>query len=341
VDRFLRLTEQDFDRGSVYTPAAFLVDYAHGWEPAPYWPNSFKNWHGHSDRWLYGDHEKMLERYFWTAYYPMGRKAEEPVSALNEVYVAGVFGDIFDVICAHPDVKRWTTIDTYALVIANGEIEITVSEGKRLAKYVNDGGTLMVADAHLSGPGVKHLGLPDADGPESADAYRWLADTALYPSGTFRFRPIRLTGKDRVLASTGDGKPFCVSSDRGKGRLVYISVPHGLTVGKQIMPVIARLMVHLTSDLMPVEVQGDVNWMVNRTDAGWVVTLMNPEGQTKPQQGILPTDYRENRDVRIVVKDGNVTSAVDKLLPTDVLAVEQNTVRCEVVAGGLRIVEIR
>ena len=35
VDRFLRVTAAEPDRGIPYTPVAFLVDYAHGWEPAP------------------------------------------------------------------------------------------------------------------------------------------------------------------------------------------------------------------------------------------------------------------------------------------------------------------
>ena len=39
--------------------------------------------------------------------------------------------------------------------------------------------------------------------------------------------------------------------------------------------------------------------MVNRTGTGWIVTLFNPAGQNKPQQGITPTDYRENRTVTI------------------------------------------
>ena len=33
VDRFLRLTAAEPDRGVPFTPVAFLVDYAHGWEP--------------------------------------------------------------------------------------------------------------------------------------------------------------------------------------------------------------------------------------------------------------------------------------------------------------------
>ncbi|HTN76643.1 MAG TPA: hypothetical protein VL096_15395, partial [Pirellulaceae bacterium] len=102
VDRFLRTTAKEFDRGTPITPIAFLVDYAHGWEPAPFWPNSFKNWHGQQERFLFGDHEKMLEEYFFTAFHPIGRESERPITSTNEVYLPGVFGDVFDVIYAYP-----------------------------------------------------------------------------------------------------------------------------------------------------------------------------------------------------------------------------------------------
>jgi hypothetical protein len=102
----------------------------------------------------------MLREYFWTAYHPIGPKSTEPITGTNEVYVPGVFGDVFDVIYAYPDVKRWTTIDSYPVVVAAGDIELTAEEGKRLAKYVQDGGTLLVADGHLTGPGVAALELP-------------------------------------------------------------------------------------------------------------------------------------------------------------------------------------
>ncbi len=67
----------------------------------------------------------MLQEYFWTAYYPIGPESEKPITATNEVYLPGVFGDVFDVIFAHGDVRRWRTIDTYPVVIVTGEIELT------------------------------------------------------------------------------------------------------------------------------------------------------------------------------------------------------------------------
>jgi hypothetical protein len=339
VDRFLRLTAAQPDRGDPYTPVAFLVDYAHGWEPAPFWPNAFKNWHQHEERFRYGDHERMLEEYFWTAYHPIGAESEKPITALNEVYVPGVFGDIFDVIFAYPDIHRWRTIDTYPVVIAAGEIELTAGEGQRLAQYVANGGTLWVADGHLTGPGVAALNLPPAGGAAEAYGYCWMDDSAVQPSQLFRFRAIDAAG-GRELARTPDGKCFCASFDRGRGRLIYLSVRHGLGIDRQAVPVVARLIAHLTRGLMPVEVDGDVEWLVNRMTGGWLVTLMNPAGQMKPQHGIQPTDFRENRTVTIRSRVP-LQTARDRLLPDETLQVDQNSVRCEVQAGGVRIIELR
>jgi hypothetical protein len=344
VDRFLRVTAQHPDRGHPYTPAAILVDYAHGWEPSPYWPNSFKNFHQHPDRFRYGDHEKMLEEYLWTAYYPIGPESEKPMTGTNEVYLPSAFGDMFDVIFAYPDVKKWRTIDTYPLVVAAGEIELTVAEGRRLNDYVQQGGTLVVADAHLTGPGAALLNLPTSGPVSEANTYHWLADKTEHPSPRFRYRPIPLGKEGRALATTPTGETFCAAFDRGQGRLIYLSVPHGLAVGKQAVPVVARLMAHLSRGLMPIEVRGDVERLVNRNQSGWVVTLMNPAGQAKPQQGITPTDYRENRTVtlRCAVP---VSSATDWLFPDERLSIKpvDNHWDLEVTvpAGGVRIIELR
>ena len=117
-------------------------------------------------------------------------------------------------------------------------------------------------------------------------------------------------------------------------------MPHGLTISRSAHPVVPRLFAHLTRGLMPIEVRGDVQWLVNRTTTGWMVTLLNQAGQAKPQQGITPTDYRENRSVTIVSRVP-VTTAKDRLLPDDVLAVKENRVTLEVPAGGVRVIELK
>ncbi len=286
----------------------------------------------------------MLEQYFWTAFHPIGRESERPITAVNEVNVPGVFGDIFDVIFAYPDVNKWRTIDSYPVVILAGDIELTAAEGQRLAQYVERGGTLLVADAHLTGPGVAALNLPAAGAPAEAYGYRWLGGSAVSPSQLFRYREITLTRPasegDRPLATTPDGKCFCAAIDRGAGRLVYLALPRGMGIDHSAHPVLPRLFAHLTRGLMPIEVRGDVNWLVNRTPTGWLVTLINPAGQDKPQQGITPTDYRQNRRIEITSRVP-ISTARDRLLPDDPLKVEAGTVKLEVPAGGVRLIELR
>jgi len=347
VDRFLRVTAKESGRGAPFTPVAFLVDYAHGWEPAPFWPNAFGDFHRGPDRFRFGDHERMLEEYFWTAYFPIGPESQKPMTGTNEVYVAGVFGDLFDAVFAYPDVAKWKTLDTYPVVIAAGEIELTEAEGKRLAAYVDQGGTLLVADEHLTGPGVKALNLPAAGAPAEADGYTWLADKTPQPSQRFRYRPIQAPERRRAtewshkpLAQAPNGDVFCAAEDRGRGRLIYLSVPRGLGIDRRAVPALARLFAHLVHGLMPVEVEGQVEWLVNRSDSAWTVTLLNPAGQPKPQQGIVPTDYRENRAVTIRCHVP-VTSARDWLMPDDTLTVKDGTVQCEVLAGSVRIIELK
>jgi hypothetical protein len=230
-------------------------------------------------------------------------------------------------------------------VIAAGDIEITEAEGKRLADYVNKGGTLVVADAHLTGPGVASLGLPMTAGETQASGYKWLEDAAEQPSQTFRFREIPLDktlGKDAVrpLAKTLDGKCFCAAIDRNAGRIIYLSVPRGLGIDKNVHPILPRLIAHLSRGQLPLEVNGEVEWLVNRAPDKWLVTLMNPQGQDKPQHGITPTDYRKNKQITIRCRVP-VKEARDRLLPEDTWPVVDNVITLEVPAGGVRIVEVK
>ncbi|HYG78038.1 MAG TPA: hypothetical protein VEK08_23735 [Planctomycetota bacterium] len=356
VDRFLRVTQdKSKDRGAPFTPVAFLLDYAHGWEPSPFEPHAFGNMARRPDLTLYGAHEQMLREYFFTAYHPIGPKTMEPITATNEVYVPGVYGDIFDVIYATPDVQRWKTIDTYPVVIAAGEIELTLEEGKRLAQYVENGGTLVVADEQLSGPGVAALKLPELGQTAEADFFAWQLPGTPVVSPRFRFKPVK-DGRALAVALPGV-KPvpnfeppkdttnsFCSAFDRGKGRLIFLSVPKGLGIDRVAVPALPLLLSHVTRELMPVEVFGDVEWMVNRNATGWVVTLLNPAGQAKPQHGITPTDFRENR--RITIKTvARSSSAADWLFPEEKLELkadgEGSSLELTVPAGGVRIVEFK
>src|SRR4029450_9697899 len=93
TEEFMRFAARHPDRGTPYTPIAFLLDPAHGWEMTDYpqWPFGVSQIN-RSDRALRG--------LFGTAYYPGLVREGEPASGERQAFVPGVFGDIFDVLIA-------------------------------------------------------------------------------------------------------------------------------------------------------------------------------------------------------------------------------------------------
>ena len=127
------------------------------------------------------------------------------------------------------------TLDTYPVVIAAGEIELTAAEGQRLARPAGLGVRARCSSPtpSLTGPGVASLALPAVGAPAEAAGYRWLSDPKVQPSQVYRFRPITV-GTGRSLAETADGGCICTAIDRGQGRLIYLSVPHGLGIDRRV-----------------------------------------------------------------------------------------------------------
>jgi hypothetical protein len=91
TDEFMRFAEKHPDRGTPYTPVAFLLDPAHGFEMTDYPHRPFGvSQISRSDR--------ALRELFGVAYYPGLVVEGEPATAERQVFVNSVFGDIFDVL---------------------------------------------------------------------------------------------------------------------------------------------------------------------------------------------------------------------------------------------------
>jgi hypothetical protein len=278
----------------------------------------------------------MLKEWFGVAYHPYGPKEAEPNTAVNQNYLPGVFGNVFDVLVTSPT-KR-DAVDQYPVIVLNGEVTLSPEWGKKLAGYVEAGGTLVVTDGQMSGAGVAELKLPEL-GPRAEDVgFRWEPTGKAVTSQRFRYRPIP---GGRPLATTAGGA-IASAFDRGQGRLVVLSVPLGLGIDGAAVPLVGLVLAHARQGLLPVEVQGEVEWLLNRTEKGWVVTLLNPAGPTRLQHGVGPTDYRQARPV-VIRTAKPATGAAEwftesPLQPT--AAGGGSELRLTVPAGGVRIVEI-
>jgi hypothetical protein len=87
-----------------------------------------------------------------------------------------------------------------------------------------------------------------------------------------------------------------------------------------------------------VKVVGDVEYLINRTANGWVVTLLNNNGVFKTQQGMAQVDRSAYVTASITMpglRSANEWTTNTTLKPTN------NTLSIQIAPGGLAVVEIR
>jgi hypothetical protein len=80
-----------------------------------------------------------------------------------------------------------------------------------------------------------------------------------------------------------------------------------------------------------------VEYLINRTANGWVVTLLNNNGVFKPQQGMAQVDRSAYVTVTI---SGQIRSANEWISET-ALKIENGKATLQIPPGGLAIVEIQ
>ncbi len=358
TDEFMRFAEKHPDRGTPYTPIAFLLDPAHGWDMTDYpqWPFEVSQIN-RSDR--------ALRELFGVAYYPGLVVEGEPATGDRQAFVNGVFGDIFDVLVAsevqgpalavqRPDsggsarippataaarVKRsngknsvtkskaskgknWdyegnnpngTSLPTqpgarvpavssspilasplpaYRAVVVGGHIAWSKLWVQRLTDYVKAGGMVVVNSAQVDGLPPELLGVQLIGATAQAHNARCLSpgEPEQSLSGQiFRYERLQLKGAVALITSTG-GDPLVTVNKVGKGTVVFAAVPDLLGEDERLTPFAAHMLAHIFADATPIRVKGNVEYLVNRNENGWVVTLINNNGVFKPQQGLAQVD---------------------------------------------------
>lgn len=339
VDEFLRLTRKHSDRGTPFTPIAFLLDRAHGWDPNGFRPAYFGFDESVNRGALALDrHARMLKEWFRVAYHPFGPREAAVNTGVTPTYLPGVFGNVFDVLVTAP--HKLGALGEYPVVVLSGEVDVSAEVGQRLAAYIEAGGTLIASDDQLTGAGLPALKLPELGTAAEDDQVVWRPLRKSVSSQRYRYRAIR---GGEVLATTSTGDAIVASFARGQGRLVFLSIPRGLGIDMSSTPLVVFVMAHARQGLLPIEVEGEVEWLLNRTDAGWLVALMNPAGNNRMQHGVGVSDYSQQRAITIRVPQG--ASRASEWFTENALEISgdgnERQAKIVVPAGGLRIVEIQ
>jgi hypothetical protein len=354
TDEFVRFAEKHPDRGTPFTPIAFLLDPAHGWEMTdyPHWPFGVSQI-SRSDR--------ALRELFGAAYYPGLVREGEPASGERQAFVPGIFGNIFDVLVAAggtgvpvkenhaPDARATSrdAIDSYAAVIVGGTINWTSGWSSKLGAYVRNGGTLVLNSAQIKGLPAELLGVRLTGVTGEAHNAKCLSPNEPeqdLKGQIFRYERIEVKAAE-VLISVPGGDPLVTVNKLGRGKVVFITVPDLLGEDERITPFVAHVLAHLAADATPVKVAGDVEYMINRNSRGWVVTLFNDNGVFKPQQGLATVDRGATASVNISLRGTGIYSATDwtsdQTLKVKRSAGESDSVTVNLAPGGIAVLELR
>jgi hypothetical protein len=375
TDEFMRFAEKHPDRGTPYTPIAFLLDPAHGFEMTDYpqWPFEVSQIN-RSDR--------ALRELFGVAYYPGLVVEGEPASGDRQAFVSGVFGDIFDVLVASEVQSPMSKVqspggsstvregsdlvqsprskvqapsltvglpppvyplDAYRAIVVGGQIEWSPQWIQKVIDYVKSGGTLVLNSAQIKGVPAELIGLRLTGATREAHNARCLSpgEAAQDLRGqVFRYEKLELKGASALITTTDDD-PLVTLNKVGKGTVVFVATADLLGEDERITPFAAHLLAHIFADATPIKVSGDVEYLVNRNANGLVVTLFNNNGVFKPQQGMAQVDRRAYVNATISFPGQRIQEIRDWITDKEVEMKNQNGVTVSIAPGGVSIIELR
>jgi hypothetical protein len=153
----------------------------------------------------------------------------------------------------------------------------------------------------------------------------------------FSYEKVELKGATAIM-KVPSGEPIVTVNKVGKGSVVFVAVPDLLGKDERMTPFAAHLLAHVFVDAVPVKVVGDVEYLINRTANGWVVTLLNNNGVFKTQQGMAQVD--RSAYVTATISLSKMKSAIDWISDSE-LKIDSGKATLQIPPGGLAIVEIQ
>jgi hypothetical protein len=236
-------------------------------------------------------------------------------------------------------------LNAYRAVVVGGHIEWSPAWIQRLTDYAKSGGTIVINAAQVKGLPAQLLGVRPTGAFGEAHNARCLSlgEAPQDLNGQiFRYEKIELNGA-QTLMQTPTGDPLVTFNKVGKGSVIFSAVPDLLGEDERITPFAAHMLAHVLADATPVKVSGDIEYLINRTDTGWVVTLFNNNGVFKPQQGLAQVDRTAYVTATITLPGRQLQSATDwitdKTLEVKTLN-GQKTVTASLAPGAVSIIEL-
>lgn len=311
------------DRGVPYTPVALLVNYDRGSNRLggkPFWKFPFT----HADSMLDAFCYYILDRGFNDG--TLGRKGLE--------YVMGhsPYGDIFDAIT--PDFKDQSSfkkiLPSYKAAVLLGEYPDNPALSKILTQFVRNGGTLLINVKHLSKSFPASLCGIALTGKKVS-------------SGDFTVEKVQIKNA-AVVERDEQGNPILTIASLGKGKILT-SLQHYMTNYQKAkpfrrnQPLIDKVLRRFAAETLPVKVEGDIQYGINKNQKGWRIYLINNKGVIKFTDKEEQHDLKHIKTVKISFPKIKVKK-ITELFSGKKLELEKGLLTLQIMPGDIKILEI-
>lgn len=259
------ISRPEAKRGEFYAPVLLLNDYYHGnweWKRRAQW----NVWYLYP----YEESDYMLKSVIDIVDPPTGSFAR--MKEFSNGMRNSKYADIYDSFFANAPtgVITQAELGKYPVVFLLGAIRNTPGLSQNLQDYVKKGGTLVINAAQMNLLPEKFAGVK-------------LSRTRI-SSGRMQIHKITPAGAD-VLLKTAAGVPLITRYRQGKGHVV-LTTPHymlDIKNKKQPLKLLEILLEKLQSEVLPVRVDGDIQYCFNKMEGKkWKLILFNNKGTFKP-----------------------------------------------------------
>ena len=307
------------DRGVAYTPVALLTPML--------------------DMFGYNGAENCVDQWTQPAFFYTLVPIKSPDPIFRELkrrgtepyFVNSPFGAIWDVLCPDagqksPDFAAALSPYRCAFLVGGGFEKGSVDQ-KALAEYVRSGGMLFVSADQVSGgvissemAGVEFgVDMVKADSKirysNGNDAVILREEYSLMVPKSVSAKPFLKDVNGSVLAfrrEIGKGAVITVTAPRmlplewaNAGRTEYKDRIAGIISGAKSFSLIEFLLEKVQCETMPVSVDGNIQWGINKTNDGWLLWLMNADGVTKFSGERQQIDIFKTSTVHVQMKDAS------------------------------------
>lgn len=315
------------DRGSVYTPVAFVWNLYHG-----HFPNYNQTPWGlfpctEADLMMHAIENTLFPRDRKRVYY-------------NRGFRTSPCGDIFDVITNDAGVE---TLDSYPVLFFSGEVPVDQAFADKLVAYVSKGGTLVVnwkqvEDFVEKFPAGFFGAKVSSERRGGRSSYSRLSGKVLHENKDFKYHVAELLAGAQSVVLTCDSRrdPLVISNSFGEGKVV-LTMPDFLKErysNSAMLNIFTDLLLGLSRDALPVNVDGDIQYQVCRNQKGWLVALYNNYGGTDRNWQQPQKEPGPESAVTVTIRPKMKYSSVREWFTGD------KSLTLSVPGGEVRIVEI-